>query len=84
MALDSIQLERAHRDHRLALCGPVMEPPLCEWGNGLERARLACEEHLHLTDPRAQAPCGSCGKTWCRVCHGPICPRRKRVSSGNG
>ena len=28
----------------------MMEPPLCDWGLGLERARLVCDDHLHLTD----------------------------------
>ncbi|HVG82703.1 MAG TPA: hypothetical protein VNB28_10520 [Methylomirabilota bacterium] len=57
----------------------TMEPPLCEWGTGLERTRLACDERLHLTDPAGQAPCASCGKPWCRACHGPACPRCGKV-----
>jgi hypothetical protein len=55
----------------------TMEPPLCEWGTGLERLRLVCDERLHLTDLGGQAPCRSCGKAWCRACHGPACPRCK-------
>jgi len=45
----------------------MMEPPLCDWGLGLERARLVCDDHLHLTDLAGQAPCRSCGKAWCRA-----------------
>jgi hypothetical protein len=57
----------------------TMEPPLSEWGTGLERTRLVCDERLHLTDPEGQAPCRSCGKAWCRACHGPACPRCRRA-----
>jgi hypothetical protein len=56
----------------------TMEPPLSEWGTGLDRTRLVCDERLHLTDPEGQAPCRSCGKPWCRACHGSACPRCRR------
>jgi hypothetical protein len=59
----------------------MMEPPLSEWGTGLERTRLVCDERLHLTDLGGQAPCQSCGKAWCRACHGPVCPRCKRAAA---
>jgi hypothetical protein len=58
----------------------MMEPPLCEWGSGLEHTRLVCDERLHLTAPGGQEPCPSCGKPWCRACQGPVCPRCKRPS----
>jgi hypothetical protein len=57
------------------------EPPLCEWGTGLHRARLVCDEQLHLTEPGGQAPCPSCGKPWCRACSGPVCPPCKRAAT---
>jgi hypothetical protein len=57
----------------------TLEPPLCERGTGLERTRLVCDERLHLTDPAGQAPCRSCGKPWCRACHGDVCPRCRRA-----
>jgi len=60
----------------------AMEPPLCEWGTGLKRPRLVCDERLHVTAPEGQAPCRSCGKPWCRACHGPPCPRCRRVGQG--
>lgn len=58
----------------------MMEPPLSDWGHGLERARLVCDDHLHLTDLEGQAPCPSCGKAWCRACHGVACPRCARAT----
>jgi hypothetical protein len=57
----------------------VMEPPRCDWGLGVGRARLVCDDHLHLTDLSGQAPCLSCGKIWCRACHSAACPRCGRV-----
>ncbi len=52
----------------------LAEPPRCDWGLGLDRVRVVCDEKLHLTEPAGQAPCASCGKAWCRACH-PACPR---------
>jgi hypothetical protein len=57
----------------------MIESPPCDWGLGLERARLVCDDHLHLTDLSGQAPCLSCGKTWCRACHSAACPRCGRT-----
>ncbi len=51
------------------------EAPLCEAGLGLNRVRLVCDEQLHLTEPTAQGPCGSCGKPFCRACFPAACPR---------
>jgi hypothetical protein len=53
----------------------MIEPPPSDWGLGVERTRLVCDDHLHLTDPSGQAPCLSCGKAWCRACHPAACPR---------
>lgn len=55
----------------------LMELPPCDWGAGVGRARLVCDERLHLTDVAGQAPCTGCGKPWCRACHA-ACPRCKR------
>lgn len=52
----------------------LTEPPLCEWGVGVDRVRLVCDARLHLTEPAGQAPCPSCGKGWCRACHRSRCP----------
>ncbi len=52
-----------------------MEPAPCDWGVGLARIRLACDDRLHLTDAAGQAPCPSCGKPFCRACHPEHCPR---------
>jgi hypothetical protein len=53
----------------------MMEPPPCDWGMGLERVRLVCDDKLHLTEPAGQAPCPSCAKAWCRACQPGRCPR---------
>lgn len=53
----------------------MMEPPPCDWGLGIERTRLVCDEKLHLTEPAGQAPCPSCVKGWCRACHPARCAR---------
>jgi hypothetical protein len=57
----------------------LIEVPPCEWGTGIGRTRLVCDEHLHLTDPGGQTPCQSCSKIWCRACHAN-CPRCGRAA----
>jgi len=52
----------------------MTEPPPCDWGSGLDRVRLVCDQKLHLTEPAGQAPCSSCAKPWCRACHLTRCP----------
>jgi hypothetical protein len=51
----------------------LAEPPLCDWGLGLDRSRLVCDEKLHLTDVAGQAPCPVCSKAWCRACDPQAC-----------
>ena len=51
------------------------EWPLCEAGGGRNRARLVCDDKLHLTEPDRQAPCSGCGKAYCRACFPTACPR---------
>ncbi|TMJ27166.1 MAG: hypothetical protein E6G96_13400 [Alphaproteobacteria bacterium] len=53
----------------------LAEPPPIDHGLGIERTRIVCDDSLHLTDPRSQAACGSCGKSWCRACRPASCPR---------
>ena len=60
------------------------EPPPCDWGAGLERTRLVCDDALHLTEPAGQAPCPACGKAWCRACHPAACPRCGARVEDNG
>jgi hypothetical protein len=57
----------------------MIEPPPCDWGTRAERARVVCDDRLHLTDTSGQAPCPSCGKAWCRACHSTACPRCGRT-----
>ena len=61
----------------------LTEPPPCDWGMGLDRVRLVCDEKLHLTEPSGQDPCPSCGKAWCRACHPARCPRCGETTSAN-
>jgi hypothetical protein len=56
------------------------ESPLCEAGLGRDRARLVCDDKLHLTEPAGQEPCSSCGKSFCRACFPTACPRCGRAS----
>jgi len=58
--------------HRMAR---LTEPPPCDWGLGLDRVRLVCDDKLHLTEPAGQAACVSCGRAYCRACHPVACPR---------
>ena len=53
----------------------LAEPPLCDWGLGLGRTRLVCDDGLHLTEPAGQAPCPGCGRPWCRACHPEACTK---------
>lgn len=57
----------------------LAEPPLCEWGRGLNSTRLVCDERLHLTEPAGQDPCPGCAKPFCRACHPTKCPRCGRA-----
>lgn len=62
----------------------LVEAPPCDWGLGLHRLRLVCDEKLHLTEPAGQAPCAACGKAWCRACHPASCPRCGRSMGHSG
>jgi hypothetical protein len=62
----------------------LAEAPPCDWGLGLGRVRLVCDEKLHLTEPAGQAPCVACGKAWCRACHPASCPRCGRSMARGG
>ena len=53
----------------------MMETPACDFGLGIERTRVVCDDRLHLTEPAGQAPCPSCRKDWCRACSPDGCPR---------
>jgi hypothetical protein len=56
------------------------EAPLCEACLGIDRVRLVCDDHLHLTEPAGQSPCPSCAKPFCRACFPLACPRCTRAS----
>ena len=52
-----------------------LEPPACEFTASGDRPRLVCDDALHLVVPAGLAPCASCGRAFCRVCHPELCPK---------
>ena len=72
-------IRRRKGERRIALdwhpLARAAEPPLCDWGAGLDGVRLACDDKLHLTEPQGQSACTACGKPFCRACHTSACPR---------
>lgn len=62
----------------------LMEPPPSDWGLGIGRSRLVCDDQLHMTDPAGQSPCPSCGRAWCRACHPTVCRRCGHSIAGFG
>jgi hypothetical protein len=76
-----IRRRKGERTIRLDWHAPLRaaEAPLCEAGLGIDRVRLVCDDHLHLTEPAGQAPCLSCAKPFCRACFPVACPRCARA-----
>jgi len=52
-----------------------LEPPPCEASYSADRPRLVCDDALHLVTPEGIAPCGGCGRSFCRACHRERCPK---------
>jgi hypothetical protein len=52
-----------------------LEPPPCEASYSADRPRLVCDDALHLATPEGIAPCGECGRSFCRACHQERCPK---------
>jgi hypothetical protein len=52
-----------------------LEPLPDEWSYSAVGPRSVCDQALHLMATPGLAPCGECRKEFCRVCHGPQCPR---------
>jgi hypothetical protein len=75
----SVQIRRRKADRTIALDwnprARRLEPPVCEATAGLERPRLVCDDALHLVVPAGLAPCGACGRPFCRACHPGACPK---------
>lgn len=55
-----------------------LEPLPCEWGYTTEAMRIVCDDALHVVSPAGHAPCGICGKEYCRACHPRQCPKCRR------
>ena len=46
----------------------LMEPPPSDWGLGLERSRLVCDDHLHITEVfGSQSGLSCCLSLWPRL-----------------
>jgi len=75
----TVQIRRRKADRVVSLdWNPVarrLEPPACEATFGTEQPRLVCDDKLHLVVPAGLAPCASCGRPFCRACHGGQCPK---------
>lgn len=56
-----------------------LEAPPCEDNFAPERPRLACDDAVHLVSANGLAPCGGCGKAYCRACHPGGCPKCGRA-----
>jgi hypothetical protein len=82
-----VLIKRRKGEHIVAIdwhpAARMMELPPCDWGLGLERARLVCDDRLHLTDLGGQALCPSCGTAWCRACHAAACRRCERDAAAS-
>lgn len=61
----------------------LMEPPVCDWGDGFGSERVVCDEHLHLKEAGGRSPCPSCAKAYCWACHGDGCPKCGAPVRGN-
>jgi hypothetical protein len=67
-----------------------LEPPPCEASYSADRPRFVCDDALHLVTLEGIAPCGGCGRLFCRACHPERCPkcqrslRAARVCQGTG
>lgn len=61
-----------------------LEPLPCEFSHAADRARLACDEALHLVSFAGLAACAGCGKPYCRACHRESCPRCGRAERPGG
>jgi hypothetical protein len=75
----TVQIRRRKADRVISLdWNPLarrLEPPVCEVTFGLEQPHLVCDDRLHLVVPAGLAPCVSCGRSFCRACHGGQCPK---------
>jgi hypothetical protein len=54
---------------------PRLEPPPCEYRGAGDRARLACDDAVHLVSLAGAAPCTQCERPFCRVCQPRGCPK---------
>lgn len=75
----TVQIRRRKADRIISLdWNPMarrLDPPVCEVTFGMEPPRLVCDDKLHLVVLAGLAPCGNCGRPFCRACYGGQCPK---------
>jgi hypothetical protein len=80
-----LSIKRRKGERRITLdWNPVarrLEPLPDEWSYSALGPRSVCDDALHLMAASGLAPCGECRKEFCRVCHGPQCPRCRETAA---
>jgi hypothetical protein len=74
-----LAIKRRKGERRIALdWNPAvrrLDPLPDEWSYSAAGPRSVCDDALHLMSADGLAPCPQCSREFCRVCHGPQCPR---------
>ena len=74
-----LTIKRRKGERRVALdwhpLARRLDAPPCEWSYTAEITRVVCDDALHLVSPAGHAPCGQCGKSYCRACQPRRCPK---------
>ncbi|MBI4454942.1 MAG: hypothetical protein HY644_03485 [Acidobacteria bacterium] len=73
----TILRRKMSRSTHFDFCGlsGALERLPCDSCWNCSKTFVVCDEQLHLLCPACSSPCPSCGKTFCQVCHGTLCPK---------
>ncbi len=75
----TLVIKRRKGERKLALdWNPIsrqLDPLPCEWSYVSDGPRVICDDALHIVSSGGHAPCGQCGKEYCRVCSPRRCPK---------